>query len=155
MAGTPASCQCPERSPARPEWRSRAGHWAADGIAVGAAFRPKRERSGRFAYNLLSDGELGEGSIREAVTSGLHHKLDNLIAVVGFNNQQADGRSQKMLCEETLDEKWVAFGWHVQRVEGSDIDAIAAAFNAARALAGDKMPWQCSVQIEANAGEYT
>ncbi len=74
-------------------------------IAVGAAFGPKRKRSRRFVYNLLSDGELGEGSTREAAISGLRHKLDNLIAVVDFNNRQADGPSQGMLWVEPLDEK--------------------------------------------------
>ena len=104
------------------------------GIAVGTALGLKRKGSDRFVYNLLSDGELGEGSTWEAAMSGAHHKLGNLIAVIDFNNQQADGPSQEMLCSEPIDEKWAAFGWHVQRINGNDIDAVVAAFDTARVL---------------------
>ncbi|MCW2308963.1 transketolase [Rhodobium gokarnense] len=103
------------------------------GIAVGAALGLKRKASGSFIYNLLSDGELGEGSTWEAAMSGAHHGLDNLIAVVDFNNQQADGPSTNILCAEPLTEKWEAFGWYAQRVDGNDIDALTEAFNKARA----------------------
>lgn len=102
------------------------------GIAVGAALGLKRKNSANFIYNLLSDGELGEGSTWEAVMSAAHHRLDNLIAVVDFNNQQADGPSQEMLCAEPLEDKWRAFGWHAQRVDGNDIDALTTTFDAAR-----------------------
>jgi len=106
------------------------------GIAVGAALGLKRKQSSSRIYNLLSDGELGEGSTWEAVMSAAHHRLDNLIAVVDFNNQQADGPSQDMLCAEPLPDKWRAFGWHVQRVDGNDISALVSAFDAARGHAG-------------------
>ncbi|MEM7197722.1 MAG: transketolase, partial [Pseudomonadota bacterium] len=102
------------------------------GIAVGAALGLRRKKSQNFVYNLLSDGELGEGSTWEAAMAGAHHALDNLIAVVDFNNQQADGPSQKMLCSEPLFEKWQAFGWFVQRVDGNNIPALVTAFDRAR-----------------------
>lgn len=102
------------------------------GIAVGAALALRRKNSASAVYNLLSDGELGEGSTWEAAMSAAHHELGNLIAVVDFNNQQADGPSQKMLCSEPLEDKWRAFGWHVQRVDGNDLDQLVTAFDAAR-----------------------
>jgi transketolase len=105
-------------------------------IAVGACLALKRKKSASLVYNLLSDGELGEGSTWEAAMSAAHHKLDNLIAIVDVNDQQADGPSSKVLSAEPLDEKLRAFGWHVQRVNGNDIDAVAAAFDAARAHKG-------------------
>ena len=104
------------------------------GIAVGAALGLKRKQSEAFIYNLLSDGELGEGSTWEAAMSASHHNLDNIIAVVDFNNQQADGPSQDMLCSEPLDDKWRAFGWHVQRVDGNDLSEVVKAFDTARNL---------------------
>ncbi len=104
------------------------------GIAVGMALGLKRKASGSFVYNLMSDGELGEGSTWEAAMAAAHHKLDNLICLVDFNNQQADGKSTEMLCAEPLDQKWTAFGWHCQRVDGNDLDAIVKAFDKARAL---------------------
>ena len=59
-------------------------------------------------------------------------KLDNLIAIVDVNNMQADGPSTKVLNFEPLGPKWEAFGWHVQRVHGNDIDALVTAFDRAR-----------------------
>ncbi|WGF88526.1 transketolase [Marinivivus vitaminiproducens] len=105
------------------------------GIAVGMGLGLKRKGSKAFVFNLLSDGELGEGSTWEAAMSAGHHKLDNLIALVDFNNQQADGPSTATLCSEPLGAKWEAFGWHVQRVDGNDIEAVRAAFDAAKDLA--------------------
>ncbi|WMT91883.1 transketolase [Pelagibacterium sp. H642] len=102
------------------------------GIAVGMALGLKRKASKAFVYNLMSDGELGEGSTWEAAMGAAHHRLSNLICLIDFNNQQADGRSTEMLSAEPLVEKWQAFGWHCQRVDGNDIDAVAAAFDAAR-----------------------
>ena len=98
------------------------------GIAVGAALGLRQKGSQAFVYNILSDGELGEGSTWEAALSASHHGLDNLIAIVDFNNQQADGPSTKMLCSEPLDAKWEAFGWHTQRVDGNDIEGRQAGF---------------------------
>ncbi|WP_367348534.1 transketolase [Sphingobium yanoikuyae] len=104
------------------------------GIAVGMALGLKRKGSDRFVYNLLSDGELGEGSTWEAALSAPHWKLDNLIAIVDFNNQQADGPSMDILGHPDLVAKFEAFGWHTQRVDGNDMAALVAAFDAAREL---------------------
>jgi transketolase len=104
------------------------------GIAVGACLGLKRKASSSFVYNLLSDGELDEGSTWEAALSAPHWHLDNLIAIVDVNNQQADAPSSTVLTTEPLPAKWEAFGWYTQRVNGNDIDALVAAFDAARAL---------------------
>jgi transketolase len=101
-------------------------------IAVGACLGLKRKGSKSFVYNLLSDGELGEGSTWEAAMGAAHWRLDNLIAIVDVNDQQADGPSSKVLSSEPLHEKWQAFGWFTQRVDGNDIGALVAAFDAAR-----------------------
>ena len=102
-------------------------------IAVGMCLGLKRKRSSSFVYNLLSDGELDEGSTWEAAMSAASHRLDNLIAIVDVNNMQADGPSKAILNFEPLHDKFEAFGWFVQRVDGNDIDAVAAAFRGARA----------------------
>jgi transketolase len=108
------------------------------GIAVGMCLGLKRKKSGCFVYNMLSDGELGEGSTWEAAMSAAHHRLDNLIAIVDFNNQQADGPSKDMLSSEPVTDKFEAFGWHAQRVDGNDIDAVRKAFDIARSLPESK-----------------
>ncbi|WP_417260030.1 transketolase [Celeribacter sp.] len=110
------------------------------GIAVGACLGLKRKASNAFVYNLISDGELGEGSTWEAVMSAAQWQLDNLICIVDFNDQQADGPSTKALATPRYTEapKWEAFGWHAQEVDGNDLDALVAAFDIARTLTDPK-----------------
>ena len=108
------------------------------GIGVGMALGLRQKGSDAFVYNLMSDGELGEGSTWEAAMSAAHHDLGNLICIVDFNDQQADGPSTKMLCSEPLTEKWQAFGWHAERVDGNSIPDLVAAFDRARNLAEKK-----------------
>lgn len=105
-------------------------------IAVGKCLGLKRKGSASRVYTLFSDGELDEGSVWEAIMSAAHYGLDNLIAVVDVNNQQADGPSTKVMGFEPLTEKLQAFGWFTQRVDGNDLSAVRAAFDAARAQNG-------------------
>ena len=51
---------------------------------------------------------------------------------VDINRQQADGDSRKILGFEPLEEKWAAFGWYVQRVNGNDLPAVIRAFDNAK-----------------------
>lgn len=102
------------------------------GIAVGMAMGLKRKGNPAVVYNLMSDGELGEGSTWEAAMSGVQHRLDNLICLVDFNDQQADGKTTDALAQVPEEAKWTAFGWHCQRVDGNDLGAVVAAFDTAR-----------------------
>jgi transketolase len=104
-------------------------------LAIGFSLALKRKKSNSFVYNLFSDGELDEGSTWEAAMSAGHHKLDNLIGIVDVNNQQADAPSTEVLNFEPLGPKFEAFGWHVQRVDGNNIEALVDAFDTARELA--------------------
>ncbi len=103
-------------------------------IAVGMALALRHKRNPAFVHNLMSDGELEEGATWEAAMAAAHHRLERLICIVDFNDQQADGRSREVLSAEPVEEKWRAFGWHAQRVDGNDIAALVAAFDRARAL---------------------
>lgn len=102
------------------------------GIGVGMALGLKRKGSGARVFNLMSDGELGEGSTWEAAMAAAHHRLDNLVCLVDFNNQQADDKSTAVLSSEPVTDKFEAFGWRAQRVDGNDLPAIVAAFDTAR-----------------------
>ncbi|WP_158781682.1 transketolase [Pantoea sp. BAV 3049] len=101
-------------------------------IAVGMALGLRQKKNPAFVYNSMSDGELDEGATWEAAMSAAHHQLSNLIVMVDINQQQADGPSQKILGFEPLQDKWQAFGWYVQRVNGNDIAAVKQAFDRAR-----------------------
>ena len=98
-------------------------------IGVGIALALKQKKNAAFVYNSMSDGELDEGSTWEAAMGAAHHRLDNLICLVDINNQQADGPSSKVMGFEPLADKWAAFGWYVQRVNGNDLAAVLSAFD--------------------------
>jgi transketolase len=116
-----------------PAWKSPAARSARGlSIAVGMALALKRKRSKSFVYTLFSDGELNEGAVWEAAMSAGSFGLDNLVGIVDVNNMQADGPSTGVLDFEPLAPKFEAFRWHVQRVDGNDIDGLVAAFDAAR-----------------------
>lgn len=106
----------------------------AVGIALGLRYRGKPN----FVYNSMSDGELDEGSTWEAAMSAPHHKLGNLINIIDVNRQQADGVSTGILNFEPLADKWSAFGWFVQRIDGNDLPAVVKAFDAARNHVADQ-----------------
>lgn len=103
-------------------------------IGVGMALGLRQKNNPAFVYNSMSDGELDEGSTWEAAMSAAHHGLSNLICLVDINNQQADGNSNSILGFEPIADKWAAFGWHVQRINGNDMDALITAFDTARNL---------------------
>ncbi|TNH09017.1 transketolase [Testudinibacter sp. TR-2022] len=107
-------------------------------IAVGIALGLRYQNKKSFVYNSMSDGELDEGSTWEAALAASHHKLGNLINLIDVNQQQADGKSSEIMNFEPLVDKWQAFGWYVQRVNGNDITAVLAAFDNARNYSGDQ-----------------
>jgi transketolase len=62
--------------------------------------------------------------------AGLH----NLIAIVDRNNIQIDGFTEDVMPLEPLADKWRAFGWHVQEVDGHNFAEINAAIGQAKAV---------------------
>ena len=89
--------------------------------------------SDRFYYCLLGDGELDEGQNWEAILLASKEKLHNLIAIVDRNNIQIDGFTEGVMPLEPLPEKWVAFGWHMQEVDGHDFVQVNNAIQQAKA----------------------
>ena len=82
----------------------------------------------------LSDGELQEGSTWEAAFAASTFKLDGLVAIVDCNGIQADGAIVVNI--EPVADKWRAFGWDAVEVNGNDMQALAQAFAASRAVDG-------------------
>ena len=105
----------------------------AVGMALGLRYQGRRDQ---LVYNLLSDGELNEGSTWEAAMSAAHWKLGNLIAIVDLNGLQADGRTDTILSNEPQEDRWASFGWGVQRIDGNDLAAVVSALDQATAGAG-------------------
>ena len=99
-------------------------------VAVGMALGLRHLGSTSRIINFLSDGELNEGSTWEAAMGAASHRLGNLIALVDMNALQADGPTAGVLNIEPAEEKWASFGWHTQRVDGNDPEALLRAFDA-------------------------
>ncbi len=99
-------------------------------MCVGLALAAKMDRSGNRVITLLGDGELAEGSNWEAAMAAAHYRLDNLTAIVDRNTLQITGRTRDVCSNEPLDAKFAAFGWHVQTVDGHDLDTLTATLGA-------------------------
>jgi transketolase len=116
-------------------------------VATGMALGLRHQGNDARVYNLLSDGELDEGSTWEAALACAHHRLDNVTAVVDVNALQADGPTADVLRIEPVTDKWVAFGWRARRVDGNDVAALVAAFDELRAHRGSPTVLICDTRI--------
>lgn len=88
----------------------------------------------RFVYVVTGDGELDEGNIWEAAMFAGKYKLSQLIVFVDRNNIQIDGPTDEVMPLEDLRGKWESFGWHVQEIDGHNIESIIDAASMARAI---------------------
>jgi transketolase len=104
------------------------GHGLGQGVGMALGLRHGKSPGRVFVE--LSDGEMQEGSTWEAAMSAASFRLDNLVALVDCNGIQADGKV--VLDMEPVGEKWRAFGWETQEIDGNDMDAIVKALHAAR-----------------------
>lgn len=102
-------------------------------VAAGAAAGFKLDERPQTVFALLGDGECQEGQVWEAAMFAAHRKLDNLVAVVDRNGLQIDGRTADVCDPGDVAAKFAAFGWDVQEIDGHDLDALVAAFKAAKA----------------------
>lgn len=104
------------------------GFSAALGIALGL----RLEGSSSFVYTVIGDGESDEGQVWEAAMYAGHSGLSRLIAFTDYNKQQLDGFTKDILDLDSLADKWRAFGWYVQQVDGHDFPAMDKAIRAAK-----------------------
>jgi transketolase len=108
------------------------GHGLGQG--VGMALGLRLDGSPARIFCELSDGEMQEGATWEAAMAASHFKLDGLVALIDCNGIQADGAL--VLDMEPAADKWRAFGWATQEIDGNDMEAVVSALEAARETAG-------------------
>ena len=89
-----------------------------------------------FTYIILGDGEINEGIIWEAAMTAAKYKLDNLITFIDYNHLQLDGTTDKIMPLEPIVDKWKAFNWQVQSINGHGIKEIIKAVNIAKKVKG-------------------
>lgn len=98
-------------------------------IAVGIAKALLLQKRKSRVYVIIGDGELDEGSTWEGILIAAHHDLHNLTVIVDYNKWQSFGRTNEVLNLEPLVDKWKAFNWNCQRINGHSFTEIKKAFN--------------------------
>ncbi|MCC7418320.1 MAG: transketolase [Acidobacteria bacterium] len=88
-------------------------------------------RDGRV-FVLTGDGELQEGQFWESLVSAANRKLGRLTVIVDHNKIQSDTWVSRVSDLGSLTAKLESFGWHVARVDGHDMAAIASTLEALR-----------------------
>ena len=94
------------------------------GLGVGVALAAKINKNKKCTFVLMGDGEQAEGSIWEAAMAAGNYNLDNLIAIVDHNELQISGTTNTVMRSNPLTDKYRAFGWDVQEVNGNDVGAL-------------------------------
>ena len=103
--------------------------------AAGMALSLKMDgNKNRHIYLTMGDGELNEGNVWEAAMLCAKYKLDNITAIIDRNNIQIDGPTEQVMPLEDLKLKWEAFGWHIQEIDGHNIESIIDACAMSRAV---------------------
>jgi len=108
------------------------------GMAIAEAYlaarfnRPGHKIVDHYIYAIVSDGDLMEGIASEAASLAGHLRLGKLIYLYDDNRISIEG-STDLAFTEDRGRRFEAYGWHVQRVDGYDLEGIAAAIRAAHA----------------------
>lgn len=104
--------------------------------ALGMALAGKLDGKDYRVYVMLGDGEVQSGQVWEAAMAAAHYHLDNLVTIVDDNRLQSDGLTETVMEIRPLAEKWLAFGWRVQSIDGHDFREIHGAFEQSLPLTG-------------------
>jgi transketolase len=104
------------------------------GVACGMAIGLRSSKKNNQVFVVTGDGELNEGSIWEAIMFAGHHKLDNLTIIVDWNKVCMLDYTKQVLSLDPLPEKFSAFGFHVETVDGHDVVACQKSLKALKDL---------------------
>jgi transketolase len=105
-------------------------------IGIGMALAAKLDGRDSRVYVLLGDGEVEEGQVWEGAMAAHKYRLDNLVAIVDQNGYQQTGATAQVMNMKPLAEKWEAFGWFVQEIDGHDLGAVIGAYETAKQTKG-------------------
>ena len=98
-------------------------------IGIGFALNARYEKADYRIFVVVGDGECNEGSIWEAALCAGKHKLSNLTVIVDYNKRQSYGSTFEVLNLEPFADKWKAFGFAVQEVDGHNVHALRRALS--------------------------
>jgi transketolase len=104
-------------------------------IGLGMALAGRLDKRDYRVYVMIGDGESDEGQVWEAAMSAAKYHTSNLTCIVDRNAYQQNAATAVIMpALEPLVEKWTAFGWHVQAIDGHDEAEVLAAFGRAKAV---------------------
>lgn len=137
LQGHPERQKCPGiEIPAGP-----LGHGVAVGVGMALALKgggkpsslsaPSARASLAKVYILIGDGEINAGVIWEGAMAAAKFRLGNLTAILDYNGIQQTGATADVMPTEDIAEKWRAFGWHVQEIDGHNVGEILNALDRA------------------------
>ena len=121
-------------------------------VAVGAAYAKKYDQDSSLVYVMTGDGELQEGQNWEAIMFAASHKIDNLIAIVDYNNVQIDGKLEEVISLGDLEKKWIAFGWEVLMGNGNKMEEVVNMLDQAKSRTGKEKPVVILMRTEMGMG---
>lgn len=101
-------------------------------VANGMALSFKIDKKTNHVYVVLGDGEIQEGQIWEALMTASHYKLNNLIVFLDYNKLQIDGTNDEVMKISPVKEKFEAFGFFVQEINGHNFSEIIEAVQKAK-----------------------
>lgn len=104
----------------------------ACGYAWALALRNKHKIAPNYVYVLVGDGECTEGQTWEGIMLAAQLRLSNVIVIVDYNKYIISASTYDVMDLEPFAQKWRAFNWHVQQVNGHDVDALVHAFETAK-----------------------
>lgn len=96
-------------------------------MALGMALAGRIKKLNYHVYAVLSDGECNEGSVWEAAMLAAAQKVSHLCIIIDFNKWQATGRSREVMALDPLADKWRAFGWNAEEVDGHSMPNLLKA----------------------------
>lgn len=105
------------------------GHGLA--VGVGLALGARLDGAAYRTYILLGDGEIQAGIIWEAAMTAAKYGLDNLTAILDYNDVQLDGPVHEIMPLEPVKAKWESFGWHTIEIDGHNMRQILEALDEA------------------------
>ncbi len=97
--------------------------------------RPGMELIDYNTYVICGDGDLMEGITSEAASIAGHLKLDKLICLYDANRISIEG-STDLAFTESVYQRFEAYGWHVENIDGNDTQAVQNALTAAKNVSG-------------------
>ncbi len=97
-------------------------------VGIGMALAIKKEQLNSRIFVLVGDGESQEGSVWEGILFAGHHKINNLILVIDYNNLQILGKNSDIVDLMPLSDKLTSFRWDVKTVDGNNIQELISVF---------------------------